>query len=215
MRSTWVPLHDIPAEGRDFSFPDSTLWSEIWEEYNLPYRVGRPLAATLHLTVHEGAVGEGVYIKGEVEGSILVDCDRCTENAEAHVDTVLEDFEALEDEDDDAPVVEAPKSKRGKKGAKDAKEAKPQEAPAALTQQESLEAPTQDVLRVGPQGLEFDVQGYLWQQFVLALPAKPLCDPDCKGLCPKCGVNLNEEQCSCQDDEGDPRLAVLRQLKRS
>lgn len=52
-----------------------------------------------------------------------------------------------------------------------------------------------------------------WEQFVLALPVKPLCSENCKGLCPVCGADLNKEKCNCKQDKGDPRLAVLRNLK--
>lgn len=61
--------------------------------------------------------------------------------------------------------------------------------------------------------LYLDVAAIAWEQFVLALPPNPLCRPDCKGLCPECGANLNEGMCACARDEGDPRLAVLRGLK--
>lgn len=39
-----------------------------------------------------------------------------------------------------------------------------------------------------------------------------LCQPDCKGLCPQCGANLNHTTCTCVEDSIDPRLARLRQL---
>jgi len=70
-------------------------------------------------------------------------------------------------------------------------------------------------IRRGKGILELDAAGYLWEQFMLALPVNPLCAEDCKGLCPKCGVNRNQESCSCVQDKGDPRLAVLRNLKLS
>ena len=47
--------------------------------------------------------------------------------------------------------------------------------------------------------------------FVLGLDSKLLCRPDCKGVCPQCGHNLNEGPCSCKP-EADSRLAVLGQL---
>ena len=47
--------------------------------------------------------------------------------------------------------------------------------------------------------------------FVLNMDSKLLCKPDCKGLCCRCGKNLNEGPCSCQK-ELDPRFAALRQL---
>lgn len=47
--------------------------------------------------------------------------------------------------------------------------------------------------------------------FVLGLDSKLLCRPDCKGVCPQCGHNLNEGPCSCKP-EADPRFAALGQL---
>ena len=41
---------------------------------------------------------------------------------------------------------------------------------------------------------------------------KPLCRPDCQGLCAMCGTNLNVERCSCEPRWVDPRLAVLQAL---
>lgn len=52
-----------------------------------------------------------------------------------------------------------------------------------------------------------------WEQFVLSLPVKPVCSEDCKGLCAECGADLNKGECDCEQDKGDPRLAVFRNLK--
>jgi uncharacterized protein len=54
----------------------------------------------------------------------------------------------------------------------------------------------------------------LREQFYLALPMKPLCREDCKGLCPQCGTNLNTGSCECGPALEDPRLAPLKQLKK-
>ena len=48
----------------------------------------------------------------------------------------------------------------------------------------------------------------LREAILLELPALPLCRPDCKGLCPKCGADLNEGQCSCQIDATDETQEV-------
>jgi uncharacterized protein len=61
--------------------------------------------------------------------------------------------------------------------------------------------------------LKLNAGRLLWEQFNLALPVKVLCRKDCKGLCPGCGRDLNVEACTCEKDEGDPRLAALRGLK--
>ncbi len=45
---------------------------------------------------------------------------------------------------------------------------------------------------------------------IAALPIRNLCSPDCKGLCPKCGADLNQGDCGCDREVVDPRLAVLK-----
>lgn len=57
-----------------------------------------------------------------------------------------------------------------------------------------------------------DLVELLREQFVLALPMKPLCSEHCRGLCPQCGTNLNRSQCDCVPAWEDPRLAGLRSL---
>lgn len=57
-----------------------------------------------------------------------------------------------------------------------------------------------------------DIDELALSDILLELPMKHLCSDDCKGLCPMCGKNLNEEQCGCKEDTCDPRLAVLRKL---
>jgi len=69
------------------------------------------------------------------------------------------------------------------------------------------------LLRFAEGRWELDLQHLFWEQFVLALPDKYLCSENCKGLCPYCGQNLNEKSCSCEQNAGDPRLAVLKQFK--
>lgn len=61
---------------------------------------------------------------------------------------------------------------------------------------------------------QIDVNELLREQFYLALPMKPLCREDCKGLCPHCGTNLNTGACDCTSGWEDPRLAALNALKR-
>ena len=58
-----------------------------------------------------------------------------------------------------------------------------------------------------------DLKELLREQFYLALPMKPLCREECKGLCPQCGTNLNTGTCDCAPAWEDSRLAALRQLK--
>ena len=61
---------------------------------------------------------------------------------------------------------------------------------------------------------QIDLRELMREQFYLALPMKPLCRDDCKGLCVVCGTNLNRGTCDCKREWEDPRLAVLKTLKR-
>jgi uncharacterized protein len=59
---------------------------------------------------------------------------------------------------------------------------------------------------------KIDVNQIVREQIYLALPMKPLCKEDCRGLCSQCGTNLNLSKCSCEKDLVDPRLAKLKTL---
>ncbi len=50
---------------------------------------------------------------------------------------------------------------------------------------------------------------------VPAVPYRPLCDADCKGLCAQCGANHNDTDCDCADDTTDARWAALEGLRLS
>ncbi len=59
-----------------------------------------------------------------------------------------------------------------------------------------------------------DLRWVTTEQLYLQLPMKPVCRPDCRGLCPHCGANRNVEPCACRASAGDPRLAPLAELLR-
>jgi len=60
-------------------------------------------------------------------------------------------------------------------------------------------------------GDQADLEEIVRTVFVLNMDSKLLCKPDCKGICCRCGTNLNNGPCTCQK-ELDPRFAALRQL---
>lgn len=59
---------------------------------------------------------------------------------------------------------------------------------------------------------KLDLNELCLSDILLNLPSKLLCSRDCKGLCSKCGANLNQTDCLCVKKEIDPRLAVLGEL---
>lgn len=60
--------------------------------------------------------------------------------------------------------------------------------------------------------LIIDLDAPVTADILLALPSKHLCREDCKGLCPKCGKNLNGGDCGCDLRETDSRLEILKTL---
>ena len=60
---------------------------------------------------------------------------------------------------------------------------------------------------------QIDLGELMREQFLLALPMKPLCTDDCKGLCSICGTNLNSGTCTCSREWEDPRFAALKMFQ--
>jgi uncharacterized protein len=177
MVSHWLPLKDIPASGRVFSFTDQSLWTENLERFHLGMEIRDPLEAELRVIPQK----DGVSLSGRITGALTAACDRCAREVVLELDQRFDEYEMLgtaAEEDEEEPAEESR-------------------------------------LRQGDNSLELDVASVLWEQFLLALPVKPLCVPECRGLCPHCGQDLNESLCACDEEEADPRMAPLRNLKIS
>jgi uncharacterized protein len=83
--------------------------------------------------------------------------------------------------------------------------------PATIAADEELSQPDLDMDYYS--GEVVDLESLLREQIILMLPLKPLCDEACKGLCPRCGVDLNQETCHCQAEAVDSPFAHLAKLK--
>jgi len=60
------------------------------------------------------------------------------------------------------------------------------------------------------EGNLLDLDKAIEDNIILNLPMKKLCSQDCKGLCEKCGTNLNDKQCNCSEDSINPQMEKLR-----
>ncbi len=61
-------------------------------------------------------------------------------------------------------------------------------------------------------GYDLDVDQLVYGELIVNMPMKVLCSENCKGICNRCGVNLNFESCHCDDTELDPRMSVIRDI---
>lgn len=58
-----------------------------------------------------------------------------------------------------------------------------------------------------------DIQRGVIEALLIHFPMKPICSEECQGLCPICGINLNQDHCACKRSNIDPRLAALEKIK--
>ncbi len=78
---------------------------------------------------------------------------------------------------------------------------------------EDVELQTEKIGLISFTGEQIDLLQDVQSEIVMAIPMRPICSETCKGLCPQCGVNLNETACDCENRIDDPRLAILKGLK--
>ncbi len=76
-----------------------------------------------------------------------------------------------------------------------------------------LELEEEDLDVEFPSGEELDIHELIREQVLLEQPIKRLCSEGCKGLCTRCGKNLNEGACECSTESGHPAFQKLKELK--
>ncbi len=65
------------------------------------------------------------------------------------------------------------------------------------------------------EGMSFDAEKFAYGEILMNLPMKILCSEDCKGICNRCGTNLNHGDCGCDTTEIDPRMAKAMEVFKS
>ncbi len=155
------------------------------------FRVAEPV----HLTLDVKKNGNRVAMTGRVTTVLEVACSRCLEPYRVPVDARVDlTFYPATD-----PLATAKPARTSPKGDDD-----------------GGDEVKEDDLGVSFYSDDFiDLGQIMREQFYLALPMKPLCADDCKGLCPVCGINRNREACSCASTWVDPRFDALRKLTKN
>jgi uncharacterized protein len=83
--------------------------------------------------------------------------------------------------------------------------------PEDLTGERAIDEAASDVGFYSGAGIELN--DVLREVVLLALPMRWMCQDDCKGICPSCGRNRNEEDCSCNNKAADDRWSKLRSIR--
>jgi uncharacterized protein len=128
-------------------------------------------------------VGDIVEVEGTVETSVRLSCGRC-----------LKEFET---------VLRAPFTLTYTSALPDM---------ADGSEEPEIELRARDIGLIYFPDEEIDFREGIQEQVVLAFPLRPLCRESCKGLCPKCGADLNEGDCGCNQTSLNSKFAVLKNL---
>ena len=140
------------------------------------------LSAPLEVKVKASRADGRIIALISISGNVSVSCSRCLEPAGVAIEGELRYLFSLDKEED--------------------KRSEP-EYDADGDEELVLLDSWEDEIDLGP---------LVWEVLITLLPAAPLCSEDCRGLCPKCGANLNVTSCKCRDEESDPRFEALRSL---
>ena len=141
------------------------------------------LVAPVELQVEVRKDAKKVRLVGHIRTTLECDCSRCLEPFAVPVDSAFD-------------LLFLPASSAGDHGEDDEQEVHDDDVGVAYYKDD-----------------EIDLGEVMREQFYLALPMKPLCREECRGLCPACGINRNRETCDCKTDWVDPRMEPLRKLK--
>lgn len=115
---------------------------------------------------------DNVTVKGEIHFSMLATCDRCLKEYPFPINCI---FDRLL-----TPLFE---SKRQK----------------GIEESMNVEVTEEDLGFSYYEGEEIDIAAILYEQIILSQPMRYFCREECKGLCPHCGINRNEESCKCKN----------------
>jgi uncharacterized protein len=89
MAEFWLSLSEIPAQGREFSFTDQSLWTDPLEEFGYAYEILRPYQARIVVLPQK----KGYLIQGRFDGAVKLPCDRCAEPGTVEMDEEFQLFE--------------------------------------------------------------------------------------------------------------------------
>ena len=79
--------------------------------------------------------------------------------------------------------------------------------------EEEIELKVEEIGMIYFKGEEINLQQGIQEQVVMAFPLQPLCDENCKGLCPRCGSDLNQGDCGCKVELSTNKFAALKNLR--
>jgi len=141
-------------------------------------------AAPIRTIVRVLRIGDMVEIDGDIETSVRLPCSRCLRPFETYL----------------KPHFTLTYMRRATDIIED-------------TEPKEVELSAEDMGIVYFQGEKINLKDTIQEQVIMEFPLRALCKQDCKGLCPRCGADLNEDPCDCDRRSWPGKFAVLKNLK--
>ena len=141
-------------------------------------------AAPIGTILRAQRIGDMVEIDGDIETSVHLPCSRCLQSFQISLKSRFA----------------VTYMRRAADGIED-------------SEHQEVELSAEDTGIVYFQGEKINLKDTIQEQVVLEFPIRALCKQDCKGLCPKCGSDLNQNLCDCDHSSSPGRFDVLKYLK--
>ena len=138
---------------------------------------------SVQVSIRAQRSGETIAIEGHARTEVRLTCSRCLTEFDQRLEAV---FSAR---------------------------AMPQRQVPTVAAGDEIELSAEDMDSLEYEGNSVDLRGEVAQQLIMALPFNPLCRPSCKGLCSRCGVDLNRASCECSAAEATSPFAVLKTFR--
>jgi len=129
-------------------------------------------------------IGAIVELEGNISTAVRLDCGRCLQSFETPLES---NFALAYSQNEPAPEQSS-------------------------SSHEELELTAEDMGLIYYQGEEINLKNEIQEQVVLAFPLRAICKPDCRGLCPQCGADLNIEKCKCDRLPSEGKFDALKKL---
>ena len=144
------------------------------------------LQRPIHVEVTLNRIAGLIEVKGRISTTIDSSCGRC-----------LKDFTFELDEPFDLTFTNEPLTVHDD----------------GVDDEEGVELSAEDLGLIPFAGDSIDLSEAIGEQFFLALPVRPLCSGGCQGLCPYCGIDLNEKKCHCAPPDFANKFSALKNIK--
>ncbi|MDO8527967.1 MAG: DUF177 domain-containing protein [Deltaproteobacteria bacterium] len=180
-----IIIRDIPEEGQDLHFDSQSegWFRELMTDAFLDLYKKGDKAS---VNLHLLRTGPNVDCRGVLQSDYHPTCCRCLEVFEARLDIPF--HLTL------APLYESDRQLKTESEDED-------------------DLVMEDLEFAYYEGDRFNLGNVLREQIILAIPMQPLCFDACRGLCQRCGVDLNKNPCDCKREEEDPRWETLKAFK--